>query len=172
MLRHTGLQNTPFIYPNLTSDRANTVNIHPDFNEFVAALNKNRIDYVIVGSFALAFHGYPRATGDIDFWIRPTPVNLKALFNALSDFGFEELEISEDDLMSGKIIQLGYPPVRIDLITVLDGLKEEEIWKTRAKGRFADHDVFYLGRSAFIRNKRALGRHKDLADLELLGEKV
>jgi hypothetical protein len=148
------------------------MNIHPDFNEFVAVLNKNKVEYVIVGSFALAFHGYPRATGDIDFWIRPTPVNVTALFRALGEFGFKELEISEDDLMSGKIIQLGYPPVRIDLITVLDGLEEEDIWRTRAKGKFGNHAVFYLGREAFVKNKRALGRYKDLADLELLGEKV
>ena len=148
------------------------MNIHPDFNEFVAVLNKNKVEYVIVGSFALAFHGYPRATGDIDFWIRPRPVYIKALFRALGEFGFQKLEISEEDLMSGKIIQLGYPPVRIDLITVLDGLKEEDIWKTRAKGKFGNHAVSYLGREAFVKNKRALGRYKDLADLELLGEKV
>jgi hypothetical protein len=148
------------------------VKIHPDFNEFVAVLNKNKVEYVIVGSFALAFHGYPRATGDIDFWIRPTPVNIKALFRALGEFGFQKLDISEDDLISGKIIQLGYPPVRIDLITMLDGLKEDDIWKTRAKGKFGNHAVFYLGREAFVKNKRALGRYKDLADLELLGEKV
>ena len=148
------------------------MNIHPDFNEFVAARNKNKVEYVIVGSFALAFHGYPRATGDIDFWIRPTPINLKALVRALGELGFEELDISEDDLMSDKIIQLGYPPVRIDLITVLDGLRAEEIWKTRSKGKFGNHAVFYLGREAFVKNKRTLGRYKDLADLELLGEKV
>ena len=148
------------------------MNIHPDFNEFVAVLNKNKVEYVIVGSFALAFHGYPRATGDIDFWIRPTPVNIKALFRVLGQFGFQKLDISEDDLISGKIIQLGYPPVRIDLITVLDGLKEEDIWRTRAKGKFGNHAVFYLGREAFVKNKRTLGRYKDLADLELLGEKV
>jgi hypothetical protein len=148
------------------------VNIHPDFNEFVAVLNKNKVEYVIVGSFALAFHGYPRATGDIDFWIRPTPVNIKALFRALGEFGFQKLDISKEDLISGKIIQLGYPPVRIDLITVLDGLKEDDIWKTRAKGKFGNHAVFYLEREAFVKNKRALGRYKDLADLELLGEKV
>jgi hypothetical protein len=148
------------------------VKIHPDFNEFVSVLNKNKVKYVIVGSFALAFHGYPRATGDIDFWIRPTPVNIKALFKALGEFGFQKLDISEDDLISGKIIQLGYPPVRIDLITVLDGLKGEDIWKTRTKGKFGNHDVFYLGREAFVKNKRALGRYKDLADLELLGEEV
>ena len=146
--------------------------IHPDFSDFVTALNNNKVEYVIVGSFALAFHGYPRATGDIDFWVRAAPVNLKALFKALSDFGFRELEISENDLMSGKIIQLGYPPVRIDLIATLDGLTDEDIWESRVKGKFGEHEVCYLGRDAFVKNKRALGRHKDLADLELLGEKV
>jgi len=148
------------------------VKVHTDFNDFVAALNNNKVEFVIVGSFALAYHGYPRATGDIDFWIRPTPLNIKALIKALYDFGFGESEIYEGDITSGNIIQLGYPPVRIDLITILDGLTTEEIWETREKGNFGDHDVFYLGREAFVKNKRALGRHKDLADLELLGEKV
>jgi hypothetical protein len=145
--------------------------VHPDFNDFVVALNNSKVEYVIVGSFALAFHGYPRATGDIDLWIRPNPLNAKALKKALNDFGFGELDISKEDLMSGKIIQLGYPPVRIDLMTLLDGLTQEEIWETREKGKLGDHDVFYLSRAAFVKNKRALGRHKDLADLELLGEK-
>jgi hypothetical protein len=101
------------------------VKVHTDFTDFVAALNNNKVVYVIVGSFALAYHGYPRATGDIDFWIRPTPLNAKALLKALYDFRFGEFgesEISEGDIMSGNIIQLGYPPVRIDLITILDGL--------------------------------------------------
>ena len=144
--------------------------IHPDFSEFVAALNDNKVEYVIVGSFALAFHGCPRATGDIDFWIRPTKSNAKALLKALDDFGFGELDISEQDILSGKIIQLGYPPVRIDLIAVLEGLGADEIWETREKGELGDHTVFYLGRKAFVKNKRVLGRYKDLADLESLGE--
>ena len=146
--------------------------VHPDFNDFVATLNNSKVEYVIIGSFALAYHGYPRATGDIDFWIRPSPLNLRALRNALYDFGFKEPDISDNDLISGQIIQLGYPPVRIDLITILDGLSDQEIWDGREKGKFGDHDVFYLGRDAFIKNKRVLGRYKDLADLELLGEKV
>jgi len=148
------------------------VKVHTDFNDFVAALNNNKVEYVIVGSFALAYHGYPRATGDIDFWIQPTSSNIRALRKALCDFGFKELDILDNDLLSGKIIQLGYPPVRIDLITILDGLTIKEVWESKEKGKFGDHDVYYLGREAFIKNKRALGRHKDLADLELLGEKV
>jgi len=91
---------------------------------------------------------------------------------ALSDFGFKNLKLEKKDIISGKIIQLGYPPVRIDLVTVLDGLKSNDIWDTRVTGKFGDLSVSYIGRAAFIKNKKALGRHKDLADLELLGEKV
>ena len=144
--------------------------LHPDFSDFVAALNDNEVECVIVGSFALAFHGSPRATGDIDFWIRPTNSNAKALVKALRDFGFGGLDVTEEDIVSGKIIQLGFPPVRIDIITIIDGLVTEEIWQTKEKGKLGPHDVFYLGREAFIKNKRTMRRHKDLADLELLGE--
>ena len=144
--------------------------VHEDFKDFIETLNKNNVEYVIVGAFALAFHGHPRATGDIDIWLKPTPQNAKAVLKALNDFGFSELDISDDDIVSGKIIQLGYPPVRIDLITLMEGLTHEEIWEGRVSGTFGDQQVFYIGREAFIRNKKAMGRHKDLADLELLGE--
>jgi hypothetical protein len=146
------------------------VKIHPDFRDFILALNSNKVEYVIVGSFALAFHGHPRATGDIDIWIRPTSLNAQAALKALKDFGFENIDLKEDDILSGKIIQLGYPPVRIDIITALDGLTSDELWDSRQLGKFGNLEVTYIGRGAFIKNKRALGRHKDLADLEMLGE--
>lgn len=144
--------------------------IHPDFRDFILALNSNKVEYVIVGSFALAFHGHPRATGDIDIWIRPTSLNAQAALKSLKDFGFENVDLKEDDILSGKIIQLGYPPVRIDIITILDSLSGDEIWNSRQSGKFGDLEVSYIGINAFIKNKRALGRHKDLADLEMLGE--
>ncbi|KPK18305.1 MAG: hypothetical protein AMK69_24980 [Nitrospira bacterium SG8_3] len=144
--------------------------VHEDFKDFIETLNKNNVEYVIVGAFALAFHGHPRATGDIDIWLRPTSQNANAVLKALNDFGFGELDISEGDILSGKIIQLGHPPVRIDLITLMEGVTHEEIWDGRLSGTFGDQEVFYIGRDEFIRNKKAIGRHKDLADLELLGE--
>lgn len=140
--------------------------IHPDFGD----LNQNSVEYVIISSFALAFHGQPRATGDIDFWVRSTSENAKKLLNALNYFSFSSIEISVDDILSGKIIQLGYPPVRIDIVTVLSGLEQEEIMHSRISGKFGEHQVFYLSKEAFIKNKRKVGRYKDLADLELLGE--
>ena len=144
--------------------------IHPDFNDFVAALTRHPVQYVLDGSYALAFLGCPRATGDIDFWIRPTASNARNLLKALKGFGFGKLNVSEDDVLSDNIIQLGYPPVRIDLISVLAGLTPEEIWEGRQKGKFGDHDAHYIRKESYIKNKRALGRYKDLADLELLGE--
>jgi hypothetical protein len=145
---------------------------HPDFVDFVTALNNNQVAYVIVGAYALAYHGHPRATGDIDFWIRPNQENVNLLLAALKEFGFGELKITEHDVLSGKIIQLGFPPVRIDLISILDGLEADEIWASKEAGMFGNLSVWYLSKKAFIKNKRAIGRYKDLADLELLGEKI
>lgn len=144
--------------------------VDKDFSDFVAALNRNHVEYVIVGAFALAFWGCPRATGDIDLWVRPDPGNARALLRAIADFGLVSLGITQEDILSGKIIQLGVPPVRIDLITSLDGATTDEIWAGRKPGPFGDHAVFYLGRDTFLRNKRAAGRPKDLADLAALGE--
>lgn len=146
--------------------------VHRDFKDFVSLMNANGVEYVIVGAFALSFHGHPRATGDIDVWIRRSPQNASRILKALDEFGFGSLGITEDDLLEDKVIQLGQPPVRIDLMTELDGLIPDEVWAGRIAGRFGDISVFYLGREAFVRNKRSLGRHKDLADLEALGEKV
>jgi hypothetical protein len=143
-----------------------------DFKDFISLMNAGGVDYVIVGSFALSFHGYPRATGDMDVWIRRSPENASRRLKVLDEFGFGNLGITGDDLLEDKVIQLGQPPVRIDLMTELDGLTSEEIWAGKVGGKFGDVPVFYLGRDAFVRNKRSLGRHKDLADLEALGEKV
>ena len=146
--------------------------VHPDFADFVNLLNLAKVEYVIVGAYALAYHGQPRATGDIDFWIRPKHENASLLLAALERFGFGSLDLSIDDVLSGKIIQLGFPPVRIDIITRLDGLDEDEVWGSKSQGTLGNNNVWYLSREAFIKNKRASGRHKDLADLELLGEEI
>lgn len=144
--------------------------IHPDFSGFIEALNRNNVEFMVVGAYALAFLGAPRYTGDVDIWIRPTAPNARALLSAIDDFGFKSLSLTEQDILSGNIIQMGYQPIRIDLITRLDGLTAEEIWFSRQKGPFGGHDVFFLGKDAFIKNKRAAGRPKDIADLGAIGE--
>jgi len=122
----------------------------------------------MVGAFNLAFLGHPRYTSDMDIWVRPFTANARALIRAIEDFGLKNPSLTEEDVLSGHIIQLGYPPVRIDLLTILDGLSAEEIWTSRQKGPFGKFSVFFLGKSAFIKNKHATGRCKDLADIEAL----
>lgn len=144
--------------------------IHSDFSDFILSLNHNNVEFVMVGAFNLAFLGLPRFTGDMDIWVRPTASNARALIKAIEDFGMKSLGLKEEDILSGNVIQLGYAPIRIDLITILDGLTADEIWANRQEGTFGKHTVFYLSKSAFIKNKRATGRHKDLADVEALEE--
>ncbi len=145
--------------------------IHSDFSDFILSLSRNQVEFVMVGAFNLAFLGFPRFTGDMDIWIKPTSSNALALIKAIEDFGMKSLGLKEEDILSGNVIQLGYAPIRIDLITVLDGLTADEIWANREEGAFGKHTIFYLSKSAFIKNKRATGRHKDLADVEALDEK-
>lgn len=140
-----------------------------DFRDFIAALGARKVEFVIVGAFSLAYHGRPRATGDIDVWVRPSPENAKRLLSALSDFGFGSLGLTESDILSGKVIQLGYPPVRIDLMTDLDGVTAEEVWAERAAGKFGDLPADYMSKRCLILNKKATGRPQDLADLDALG---
>jgi hypothetical protein len=133
----------------------------------LALFNGRRIEYIIVGAYALAYHGAPRFTGDIDIYIRPTPANAARIIEALNAFGFGSLGLKAGDFRKpGRVVQLGVPPIRIDLITSLTGVS----WEQAVAGRYGDVDVRYFGRDPYVRNKRALGRKKDLADLDALGE--
>ena len=147
------------------------MDLQPDFKELLALFNARRVEYLIVGAYALAFHGAPRYTGDIDLLVRPTPENAKAILAALADFGFASLGLSEGDfLQSDRVIQLGVPPVRIDLLTSLTGLTWEEANAHRAAGQYGDVTVHFIGKTEYIRNKKATGRKKDEADIEALGD--
>ncbi|HNW27697.1 MAG TPA: hypothetical protein PKN50_04395 [Spirochaetota bacterium] len=142
------------------------MNIHPDFRDFIKSLQDSNVNFLIVGAYALARHGAPRFTGDLDVWIKPDADNAHALLTALQNFGFSSLKITEEDILSGQTIQLGYPPVRIDLQTKLTGLATDEIWDGKVEGSFGDLTVYYLGKECLIKNKRAIGRNKDLADID------
>ncbi len=134
-------------------------------------MNKHAVDYIIVGSYAMAFHGAPRFTGDIDIFVCPQPQNAARILDALNEFGFGSAGLTEEDFSTPrKVIQLGAPPVRVDLITSLTGVTWEEAVATRIPGNYGDVPVFFIGRNEFIANKRAMGRKKDLADIEALGE--
>jgi len=145
--------------------------VQPDFRDLLALFNEHKVDYIIVGAYALAFHGAPRYTGDIDILVKPDALNAQKIIGALNEFGFESVGLSSEDFESpDKVIQLGFPPVRIDIITSITGVSWEDAWSGRVEGKFGDVLVHYIGRQEFILNKRALGRKKDLADVEALGE--
>ena len=146
------------------------MDLQPDFKELLALFNARRVEYLIVGAYALAFHGAPRYTGDIDLLVRPSPDNAKAILAALADFGFASLGLSEGDfLQPDRVIQLGVPPVRIDLLTSLTGLTWEEANVHRIADQYGDVPVHFIGKTEYIRNKKATGRKKDEADIEALG---
>ena len=145
--------------------------VQKDFREFLALLNEHEVKFIIVGGYALAFHGAPRFTGDIDVYVKPDRENAKRILHALADFGFSSLDITIDDFQNqDNVIQLGLPPVRIDLITSISGVSWNEADASKEPGLFGDVSVSYIGKDQFIINKRASGRKKDLADLESLGE--
>lgn len=143
-----------------------------DFSEFVALLAAHDVRYMIVGGYALAAHGLPRATGDLDVWIWPDPDNARRILEVLDEFGFGELSISEDDLTSPDlVIQLGYPPYRIDLLTRIEGVNFESAWQRHVEVILDTVRVPFIGRDDLIANKRAVGRPQDVADvLRLTGD--
>ena len=140
-----------------------------DWREFLELLNSRGVDYVIVGAQSLAFHGRPRHTGDLDILVRPTQDNARLLLALLNQFGFEQSRFTENDfLQSDQIIQLGRVPNRIDLLTSLTGVATDEAFDARVSAIIDGIPVFVLGKEALIRNKRAVGRPQDLADLSAL----
>jgi Nucleotidyl transferase of unknown function (DUF2204) len=145
--------------------------VQKDFRELLELFNAHKVEYLIVGGYALAFHGVPRYTGDIDIFVKPDTENALRILKALDEFGFGSLDLKEEDFRSpNKVVQLGYPPVRIDIITSISGLSWDEAYEGLDKGKYGDVPVYYIGLNHYILNKRASGRKKDIADLEALGE--
>ena len=143
--------------------------LQTDLSEFIGLLNSHNIEYLVVGGHAVAFHGYPRFTGDIDFFIRPTPENADRLLQVLHAFGFGGLDIGADDLTTpNRTIQLGRPPNRIDILTSISGVSFDEAWDARVPGRLGEHTVNFPGWEALIRNKTASARDKDQLDAKTL----
>ena len=138
-----------------------------DFVDLLRVFSEGEVRYLVVGAYALAHHGRPRATGDLGVWVDPTPENAARVIRALEAFGAPLDEVVEDDFARpGVVFQMGVPPVRIDILTELTGLRFEDAWPTRERGAFGELTVDFIGRDAFTRNKRATGRAKDLGDIE------
>ena len=140
-----------------------------DWREFLELLNSRGVDYVIVGAQSLAFHGRPRYTGDLDIRVRPTRDNAQQLLEVLNTFGFAQARFKEPDFVEPEqMIQLGQAPSRMDLLTSISGVHTDEAFATKVSATLDGIAVFMLGKDALIRNKRAVGRPQDLADLESL----
>jgi predicted nucleotidyltransferase len=145
------------------------VKLQQDLREFIELLNSLRVDYIVIGGHAVAFHGHPRFTGDIDFLVRSTRENAERLLEALRAFGFSELALSIDDFTRpNAVVQLGRPPNRIDLLTSISGVDFEEAWDSRLRGELDGIPVSFLGLEALLKNKQASGRDKDLGDIKKL----
>lgn len=145
--------------------------VQPDFRELLQLFNAHQVEYVIVGAYAVGHHGAPRYTGDMDVHVRPDSQNAGRVLAALSDFGFGSVGLTMEDFsVPDRVVQLGYPPVRIALNTSISGVPWHDAIAGREAGVFGDVPAFYLGLKELIANKRAAGRLKDLADLEALGE--
>ena len=145
--------------------------VQPDYRDLLALFNAHEVEHIVVGAYALAFHGAPRFTADLDILVKADPENSQRILAALEEFGFKSVGLTVKDFQHPeKVVQLGVPPVRIDILTSLTGVPWEEAFSGRAEGKYGDIAVYFIGREQFIANKRALGRKRDLADLEALGE--
>lgn len=147
--------------------------MNEDFRDFLEALLAEGVRFLVVGAHALAVHGVPRATGDLDVWVDRGAANTERLWQALETFGapVEVLELSRDDFLTpNRVVQLGLPPRRIDILTDLTGVDFETAWNDRRTVEIEGLGVPFIGRSTLVENKRATGRVRDRADLESLGE--
>ena len=145
------------------------VRIPKDFLEFFESLNAHSVKYAVAGGYAVAYHGSPRFTGDIDVMVGSDERNARSILSALEEFGFSGIGLSVQDFAQpDRVVQLGVPPMRIDILTGIDGVTFDEVWEQRVEVRIENVLVHFISRELLIRNKRATGRAKDLADLESL----
>jgi hypothetical protein len=143
--------------------------MNPDFVDLLRAFTDAEVRFLVVGAYALAMHGRPRATGDLDVFVEPGAANARRVVTALTSFGAPLHRVTEADFAApGIVFQIGLPPRRIDILTELTGVSFDEAWDSRTRGDFGPLRVDFIGRDAFIRNKRATGRPQDLADIDAL----
>jgi Nucleotidyl transferase of unknown function (DUF2204) len=143
--------------------------LNKDFKEFIELLHSNKVEFLVVGAHALAAHGRPRYTGDIDLWVRPTSDNIQRLLVALDRFGFSSLGVSAADFATPQaVVQLGYPPARIDLLTTIDGVSFDDAMAHHVSFLVVGVRLPVISVDDLIKNKLATGRPKDLADVESL----
>jgi hypothetical protein len=145
------------------------VELAPDFDEFIECVSAHGVEFIVVGAYALAFHGAPRFTGDLDILVRPTRDNALRLLTALTSFGFPVTDLTADAVTDQRrMIEMGVPPVQIHIMSAISGVDWSDVWSDRMEGPLGRHRVHFIGRETYLRNKRAAGRPKDLADIDAL----
>ena len=143
--------------------------VEKDYETLLKLFNKNKVRYCIVGAYAVAFYAKPRYTKDMDILVEPDLENGKRIVSVLTEFGFKSLKLSEKDFCrEGKIIQLGYEPLRIDLLTSIEGCSFKQVWKNKKTGIYGKEKVYFIGINELIKNKKLLKRKEDKADLDIL----
>lgn len=143
--------------------------MNPDFKELLLAFNAQNVEYLIVGAHALAAHGHVRATKDLDLWIRPDKTNAQRVLHALSAFGAPTDDLTVEDLTKKEtIFQIGLPPLRIDILTDIDGVEFANAWPARLQTVFGGVPAFVISRQHLIANKKTTARLQDLADVQQL----
>jgi hypothetical protein len=146
-----------------------TIRLPNDFKDFLKLLNANRVEYLLIGGYAVGYHGYPRATADMDVWVAVNPENADRIVVALSEFGFAVPELSAElFLRQNQIVRMGLPPVRIELTTTISGVEFEECYAARVVAELDGIKVSLIDLKHLRINKKASGRYKDLNDLENL----
>ena len=147
------------------------MDLAPDFSEFFALLIDHRVEFVVVGGYALALHGAPRYTGDLDILVRPSHENASRVIDTLRAFGFPPGPLTPETVVAEScLIQLGVPPVQLHIMSAISGVSWDEVWSGRDIATLSGLSIPFIGRRAFVANKRAAGRTKDIADIEAIGE--
>lgn len=142
-----------------------------DFKEFIQLLNAHNVAYLVVGGYAVAIHGFPRTTGDIDFWVKPNEENAKRMVQALIDFGFGSVDVSVADFVKeDSVVQLGFPPNRIDIMTSVSGITFDECWQNKKEVEYEGEKINFISLRHLRINKKESGRDKDNLDLKNLPE--
>ena len=146
--------------------------LDPDFEDFIQFLNQYEVDYMIVGGYAMAFHGSPRYTGDLDIWIDISESNAEKILLVIQAFGFSSLGFKKEDFLKENLInQIGYPPLRIDILTNIDGIDFKEAYTQKQVIEIEDLKANYIGLRDLIQNKKTSGREKDIIDVKTLQKK-
>lgn len=147
------------------------MNIQQDFEELLKLLEKHKVAYMVVGGYAVAFHGYPRFTKDIDIFYKNDDENIRTLKSALIEFGFNPEDLPDDVFKTpGNIITFGVEPVRVDILNEIDGIGFDDAWHNHVQGKYGNTDVNFIGKNELIKNKTSTKRLQDKADAQNLTE--